>query len=986
MEKKYWKSIEELQPEFQTEKQEKEISTREILENESGDKNAASRRDFLKWCGISFFSATVVSACENPVKKAIPYVQQPEEVTSGQAYYYATTYNTGNQYCSVLVKNRDGRPIKIEGNKLSPFSMGGTNAHVQASVLSLYDDGARYKAPMKDKQPTTWQAMDSEMKVKLNELVASGKKIAIVTPTLLSPSTRTLINEFAQQYNTTEHVQWDAISYDAIRKAYDATIGMPVIPDHNFDQADLIISFSADFLGTWLSPATFANRYSKTRKLDEGQKKMSHHVQFEAGMSVTGANADSRIAVKPSEEINIIMALYNELAAMTGNPVVSSPSVDYDTKALAQKIADRNGKTLVVSGHNNPAIQTVIAAINNMAGSFGNTLDIDRNLGFGMGSNESMEQLVAELVNNEVGAVMFYNCNPLYSYPDQEKLKSALEKTDFTVSFAVQKDETAEACNYILPDNHYLESWNDAAPRAGEFSLAQPAIRPLFKTRQFQSTLLALLDRDPGFHNYIKSNWENTIYTQAGTTTTFDTFWTSALQKGAVLLPSPQTSVYNYSSEAIQRAFLDMKVATEKAGDIEFVLYEDVSMGEGAVAHNPWLQELPDPVTKVTWDNYAAISPRFAEEKDIAEGEIININGVELPVLIQPGQAFGTISMALGYGRATAGKGGEGIGTNVYPLMRAGMQTGTVESWEITGDGYEFGRTQTQFDMHGRPIVRESTLDKYLENPKAGNKIRDYHKKYASTLYPGHEYPGHHWVLMIDLNACTGCSTCVVSCQAENNVPVIGKTEVIRRRIMHWMRIDRYYNGDLENPGVVFQPVMCQHCDNAPCENVCPVTATNHSHQGINQIAYNRCIGTKYCMNNCPYKVRRFNWFRYAQNEKFDYNMNSDLGRMVLNPDVTVRERGVVEKCSFCIQRIQEGKLKAKREQRPLKDGEITPACADSCPSNALVFGDVNDPNSRVAKLIQDPRNYHLLEELHTLPTVGYLTKIRNTDKKESKA
>jgi Fe-S-cluster-containing dehydrogenase component len=395
------------------------------------------------------------------------------------------------------------------------------------------------------------------------------------------------------------------------------------------------------------------------------------------------------------------------------------------------------------------------------------------------------------------------------------------------------------------------------------------------------------------------------------------------------------------------------------------------------------LQELPDPVTSIAWDNFAAVSPTLAIEKGLTTGDVIRINNkVEIPVLVQPGQAHGCISLALGYGRTHAGKAGDQVGVDVSPLLRWNGEgyelSGAVEQMEKIAKGYEFAMTQTHHLMEGRPIVRESTLDKYRENPAAGNEKHKYNEKHKSTLYPATKFEGHHWALMVDLTACTGCSTCVIACQSENNVPVVGKDEVRRRRIMHWMRIDRYYNGKPENPEVVFQPVMCQQCDNAPCENVCPVSATNHSAEGLNQMAYNRCIGTKYCINNCPYKVRRFNWFRYAQNKEFDYNMNSDIGRMVLNPDVTVRERGVVEKCSFCVQRIQEAKLKAKNERRVLKDGDIKPACVQSCPSNALVFGDLNDKNSRVAKLIKDPRNYHLLEEYHTLPSVGYLTKIRN--------
>jgi Fe-S-cluster-containing dehydrogenase component len=617
-----------------------------------------------------------------------------------------------------------------------------------------------------------------------------------------------------------------------------------------------------------------------------------------------------------------------------------------------------------------------------MAESYGNTLDATKILNMGQGNTEDMDNLMAELEDGKIDAVLFYNTNPLYNYPENSRFEKALEKAKLTISFATKKDETAAACKYILPDNHYLESWNDAEPQPGIFSLAQPVMQPIFNTRQFQATLLAWQESETDFHQYIKNYWQRNVYPGQTQYPDFNQFWVNTLQKGVYEKPMPGNTQLAISSAAVSEAVAQLKNLTSRAGELEFTVYENVAMADGAYANNPWLQELPDPVTKVTWDNFASVSPIFANEQGLKQGDIIELNGIEMPVLIQPGQAYGTFSVALGYGRSHAGKSGDNVGVNVFPLLKTeiGMisYSGKIEDWSRTGAGYEFAQTQTHHSMEGRHIVRESTLDKYMENPKAGNEIRDYHLKHMVTLYPEHEFPGHHWVLMVDLNACNGCSTCVIACQAENNTPVIGKTEVKRRRIMHWMRIDRYYTGDTENPGVVYQPLMCQHCDNAPCENVCPVSATNHSQEGINQMAYNRCVGTKYCINNCPYKVRRFNWFQYSKNDKFDYNMNSDLGRMVLNPDVTVRERGVVEKCSFCVQRIQEAKLKAKTERRKLRDGDVIPACVGSCPSNALVFGDLNDKNSKVAQLIKDPRNYHLLEELHTLPTVGYLTKIRN--------
>ncbi|MFW5706757.1 MAG: 4Fe-4S dicluster domain-containing protein, partial [Bacteroidota bacterium] len=962
---------------YKPQQEEKEASMMEILANEANDKST-SRRDFLKWCGISFFSATVISACENPVKKAIPYLHQPETLTPGRASWYASAFTDGNRFCSVLVKSRDGRPIKIEGNELCTFTAGGTSAIVQASVLSLYDDGARYKYPVIDGDKAQWDAADQRITKAFEDAAAQGKKCYLVTPTLLSPTSNRLISQLKQNYASLEHVAWDAVSYESIREAHNMTFNRAFIPDYRFDKAELIVSFSADFLGTWLAPVAFANRYSKTRQLTDGSTSMSRHLQFEASMTITGANADERIPVKPTNEMEILMELYNEMAALTGNAVFSSASSGYDTKALAEDILAKKGKALVVCGHDNLEAQILVNAINYMAESYGSTLDSRKTLNMGQGNKKAMGEMIAAMEQGNAHMVMFYKSNPAYNHPQAGKLEAALAKVPVKVSFATAKDETSDLCNVILPDNHYLESWGDAMPAAGTYALMQPVMQPLFNTRQFQASLLTWLGQDSDYQAFIKTWAQQDLFPSQNNYADFQQFWINTLQAGVFETNEIMDFTPSMASGTVSEAVANLKSLVSQTGELQYMVYENVAMADGTYANNPWLQELPDPISKISWDNFAAVSPKFAEDHKISQGEIISVNGIEVPVMIQPGQAYGTISMALGYGHTKTGKSADGVGVNVFPLLAAGAPYGTIESWSKTGNTYSFALSQTHHSMEGRYIVRESTLDKYKENPKAGNEIRDYHLKYKTTLYPGHTYDGHHWVLMVDLNACTGCSSCVIACQAENNTPVVGKEEVKNRRIMHWMRIDRYYTGSEEDPGVVFQPLMCQHCDNAPCENVCPVAATNHSHEGINQMAYNRCVGTKYCINNCPYKVRRFNWFRYAMNEKFDYNMNSKLGRMVLNPDVTVRERGVVEKCSFCIQRIQEAKLIAKNERRKLKDGDVVTACMGACPSNALIFGDVNDPDSRVAKLIKDPRNYHLLEELHTLPTVGYLTKITN--------
>jgi Fe-S-cluster-containing dehydrogenase component/anaerobic selenocysteine-containing dehydrogenase len=987
MEKKYWKSLSEVELTARQQadlmpEDKQERSMVEILADDANNKSS-SRRDFLKWCGISFVSATVISACQNPVKKAIPYLNQPETMIPGKASWYASSYLHGNEYCPVLVKSRDGRPIKIEGNKLSSVTKGGTSARVQASVLSLYDTGARYKSALKNGEEISWEAADSEILNKLKEISGNGGRMAMVTPTLLSPATKALIEEAKMAFPRLEVIAWDAISYSGIRMAHEACFGVAIIPNYLFENAELIVSFSSDFLGTWLSPIEFSRKYAERRRVSQDKPEMSRHIQFETMLSLTGANADERIPVKPSEELKILMALYDRVASISGQATLGAHSVTYDVEGLARHLMEKQGKALVVSGHNQPEVQMLVAGINHLCGAYGNTIETSAPILAGMSDEAAFGELISEMSLGNLDAVMFYHTNPVYHYPDTEKVLQGIEKTGLTISFASAEDETAKVCQFTLPDHHYLEAWGDAAFKTGHYSLTQPLIQPLFKTRQFQDTLLAWLGKEMDFHVYLKEFWQKNLMPLQSAYTDPEMFWVKSLQAGILELTAVSGVNTNLNTSDFTAAAAALKDQINAGGELEYVVYPGLSMADGHDANNPWLQELPDPVTSVCWDNFAAISPATASNLGLAEGDVIRINDkMEVPVLFQPGLAAGSLAIALGYGRTHAGISADNLGGNGFLLSLAGNKsrlfTGAVMNWSKVDSKHLFARTQMHFSMEGRAIVRESTLDKYKEDPAAGNELHKYHEKHKTSLYPEAKFEGHHWALMVDLNACTGCSTCVIACQSENNTPVIGKDQVRRRRIMHWMRIDRYYTGDTENPGVVFQPLMCQHCDHAPCENVCPVAATTHSQEGINQITYNRCVGTKYCINNCPYKVRRFNWYEYATKEKFNTHTTTELGRMVLNPDVTVRERGVVEKCSFCVQRIQEAKLTAKNERRLLKDGEIMPACAQACPSNALVFGDLNDPESKVSKLMKDPRNYHLLEELHTLPSVGYLTKIRN--------
>ncbi|HLN52975.1 MAG TPA: 4Fe-4S dicluster domain-containing protein [Lentimicrobium sp.] len=982
MEKKYWSNIEVLNGVAGNQVKEDEVhddlNLLEVIDKEISSR-PTSRRNFLKFCGFSFAGAAIASSCENPVKKAIPYLNKPEEVMPGTASHYASTYYDGFEYNSIVVKVRDGRPIKIEGNPLSSVSRGRTTAKVQASILSLYDGTGRIKKPTRDKKEVNFEDVDPEIISRLKNVSEAGQQTVILTSNIIGPATKALINEFLTVYPG-KHVMYEPVSASAMLLANKQSLGINGIPDHLFEKAEYIVSFDADFLGTWISPVEFAFRYGQSRDLLHGKQKLTKHYQFETSLSITGSKADERFPVKPSDIPILVSGLYNELAGNKSQ--IEDHPAKRGLKKIANELKDAPGRSIVISGSNDPNVQIVINAINNLLNNFGNTLDLNRLILTQQAIDSDMDLLVDEMNSDSVGGIILWNCNPIYDYHNAQNLIAGLKKMKITVSMNPTNNETNEHFRYILPGNHYLESWDDAQPKTGIYSLAQPTIRNLFITRQPQDSLLVWLGQESDFYQYLKNFWITNIIKGS------EADWNNVLQKGVFENPSPILSINNsgssdFNNALLQDALLAISEESPKSG-IELSLYTTIKTGKGNHANNPWLLELPDPISKISWDNFASISEKTAADLKLNSGRLILVNKISFPVYIQPGQADNTVSIPLGYGQVNIGKVGSGLGENAFKLIKVKnnnrqLYDTNIEISPVEGE-FQFAISQKHGSLEGRPIVRETILSKYKESPDAGNELHEEFEKKHVTLYKETIFSGHHWGMGVDLNKCIGCNTCVIACQAENNIPVVGRDEVRKTRIMHWIRIDRYFAGPVENPEVVFQPLPCQHCDNAPCENVCPVSATNHSNEGLNQMAYNRCIGTKYCINNCPYKVRRFNWFRYATNEKFDYHMNSDLGRMVLNPDVTVRERGVVEKCTFCVQRIQAKKLEAKLENRTIEDGEILPACVQSCPADALVFGDLNDPDSKVSKLFREPRNYHLLEELHTLPSVGYLTLVRNKD------
>ena len=1005
--KKYWKSVEELKENSSiVEKLQKnefieDLPTDKFLgDKESLSNSDTSRRDFLKYVGFSTAVASL-AACEGPVINSIPYVVKPDDVIPGIPDYYASTIADGFDFANVLVKVREGRPIKIEPNKEAAHGI--TNARVQASVLSLYDNN-RLRGPLAKGEETDFASLDKEVMAQLNEIKAKGGKIVFLTGTCASPSVNSLIASFGEAYGNVEHVVYDAVSEDAALNAFEKMYGKRALPDYHFDKADVIVSVGADFLGDWQG-GNYSPGYAAGRKPKNG--KMSRHIQFESNMTLTGGNADKRIIVKPSQQAQVVQMLYGAL--VEGKSVGDATPVEVAVQKALGEIRKAGSKAVVVTGVQDENAQLLALAINHALQS--QAVDVQHTKKVRQGDASKVEQLLKDMNAGAVSALFIYNANPVYNLPNGAAFAEALAKVGLSVGFAMSADQTAAACSYVATIPHYLESWGDAEIKEGHYSLVQPTIHPLFNTRQFQDSLLKWMGSEQSYYEYLKGQWGNGILGGAS--------WNRALHDGAFKVATEAEVTVNEVDLAAANAALSKLAAAE----MELTVYVKTGLGDGQQANNPWLQELPDPITRTSWDNYLLISRIDAERLGIRNwtvdngalnGDLVNVtaNGVTLsnvPAYIQPGQAPGSVSIALGYGRTDLKK-DMNVGVNAYPLSNGAFHAASVE--KAAGE-HEYACVQLQHTIMGREgeILKETTLEDFVNKPKEewnhapvfSLDHQEVTQDKVDLWEPFDDTIGTKFNLSIDLATCTACAACIVACHAENNVPVVGKHEIRVSRDMHWLRVDRYYSsemtvergkeegifgsGDFFNaqiqpsdaPEVSFQPVMCQHCNHAPCETVCPVAATSHGRQGQNQMAYNRCIGTRYCANNCPYRVRRFNWFKYANNNEFDFNMNNELGRMVLNPDVVVRSRGVMEKCSFCIQKTQLTILNAKKEGRAVKDGEFETACSSACPNGSLVFGDVNDKESKVAHLSEDDRTFKLLDFVGTKPNVFYQLKVKNT-------
>lgn len=1003
---KFWLSLEQWRgdPEFQ------KLAEQEFLSSplkEGDDDSGWARREFLKLMGASL-ALTSFGCVRRPAQKIIPYVNRPEEIVPGLPNYYASSFVDGNIPYGIVVTTREGRPIKIEGNPSHPGNGQGLSARALAHVLAVYDPD-RATQPQKklfnEKKTNSetvsysWEKMDKEIAEQLKKGNA-----ALLTSSVLSPSLRAMIASFCQAYGI-EHVIWDGMSVSANLAGQEKSYGKAEVPGYRFDRARVIVSVEGDFLGTYIHPTEFQKQFASGRKLDGEMNKL---VVFESLLSLTGANADTRFRIRPSQKLTVVMGLAHELIVKKG---MSRFASDGAVKAILEPyanaakdlgvsatdwndvvaaLAGAKGKSLIVSGGISSmssealALQVAVNFLNSALDNEGSTI-VSRGSYNGMkGSDASLIELTQKIHEGRIKSLVIWGVNPVYSAPDALRFSEALKKAEMVVYTGDRSDETGAFAGYLAPEGHSVENWGDLEATEGVFSIQQPTLRPLHNTRSFLDSMMAWMKvggkavSAENSYEYVRNFWKQNLFPkqrEAGLSyLSFEDFWVYVLQNGVLDTAGNERNAIgggrSFNSSALQLV-KDAKISN--AADLELVLYPTVGLMDGSLANVSWLQEFPDPVTKICWDNYLVISPLMAEKMKLREGQVAKVkasgNEIELPVHIQPGVAEGVVGLAIGFGRTGAGKVANGVGKRVLQLAKVeGNQfvfAGLPAEVTVTSNRIPLANTQGHHSMEGRQIIVEATLEQYKKRADA-----NIHRHKMFSIWDEHKYTGHKWGMTVDLNLCNGCSACVIACQSENNIPTVGKKYVLQGREMHWIRIDRYYAGSPEAPDSLHQPVLCMHCDNAPCETVCPVIATMHSEEGTNDMIYNRCVGTRYCANNCPYKVRRFNWFDYT-------DMRAPL-HMALNPEVTVRARGVMEKCTFCKHKIVAGKEKAKQEARPVKDGDIKTACQQACPTHAIVFGDLNDPQSEVAKLFKTQRAYDLLEELNNKPAVRYMSKVRN--------
>jgi len=922
-----------------------------------------SRRGFLGLLGATAALATS-AACDRKSKQlAVPYTKRPESGVPGVADYYASSFQEGPRSYSVLVKTREGRPIHITGNDEHPHAKGATSPRAIAQVLALYDPD-RLREPRLDGRKASWKEAEDRLAQGL-----ATSSVLLLTGSVISPSRQALLRDFKARVPALQHLAWEPTA-GAREEASIQALGAPFHSIPRLDKAQVILSLGADFL-SGEDPGAIA-AFTRARNQEVHPGAMNRLWVFEGPLSLTGSRADHRFPLPASKAAALAFALARDLhekhgvalpagAELPARQILDIPAQTW--AALLADLAQAKSRAVVLCGPELPVeAQLGVHLLNAML----KTEALEYLPAFPTATAKEMEAAVQAMAGGKVRAVILWGVNPAHAYPDQKALRQGLEKVPLRAWIGQREDETSALCQVLLPEHHWLEAWGDYQ-EAGALTLQQPAIGALYDTRQGEDILLDLL-RGLGatvpadYHTYLKTRWEREVQPK-GSLVPFERYFQVALHDGLIHTTQPV-------APAFRGASCKGVGGGSEASGFELLLHPGRAVFDGRWANNGWLQELPDPVTKATWGNPLSVSVTDARILELKDGDMVDLEAgairYRLPVLVQPGQAKGVLSLALGYGHEK-GSVAAGVGTNAYPLVQLDARNPFTRSGvKLTKarGSQDLSITQGHHRMEGRDLVRSTTL---AQLARGGGPVAED----PATLYPEKVHGEHQWGMVIDLATCVGCSGCVVACQSENNTPVVGPEQVAKGREMHWIRVDRYYEGEPENPSVVHQPMMCQQCDHAPCENVCPVNATTHSPDGLNQMTYNRCVGTRYCANNCPYKVRRFNFLEFTATKQ-------EPESLVYNPEVTVRPRGVMEKCTFCVQRIQDGRMRAKGENRPLKDGEIQPACAAACPSEAIVFGDLKDPKSRVSKLARSGRGYKVLGELGVRPAITYLSDVRN--------
>jgi molybdopterin-containing oxidoreductase family iron-sulfur binding subunit len=954
----------------------------------SDEADGVSRRRFLALLGASAALATG-AGCKLTRNRAavVPYTKKQEEVVPGVANYYASTFQEGEVAYPVLVRAREGRPIHVEGNAEHPHYRGKTSFHATADILGLYDPD-RLRGPLIEGRPGTWKAAVEQLARALKDAAKQHKGIVLVTPAVLSPTRQALIARLAQALPSMCHIPWEPAADHQERQAQRELFGEIRLPQHRFDKAQTIVALEADFLGTLGDTVSAIAGFSSMRRPAYFVGPMNRLYVFEGGMSLTGSRADVRFPIRPSTLARVAFALVRAVHLQGGRVLPAGltlaalepfahdrlPEVKpfaREFEILVRDLCSAGDRSLVLAG---PAASTEAHAachiLNRMLEAEGDRAPSAPALS----APDELRTLVDQMAAGQFAAAVFWDVNPAYDIPDGDSdtgtWRAAMAKVPLRVRMGLLKDETATACNLVLPTNHWLESWNDFETSGDALTLQQPVVAPLYDTLQGEEVFLRCLTEmgRPVAKTYldlVKRRWQDEVAPK-DSPIAFARFWNTCLHDGLYRRRPTPLAARRLDGQACTRAATRAAQTPSSAG-FELVLDTDPRLFDGRYANNGWLQEMPDPTGRASWGNPLSLAPADADRLHLKNGDMVSLGrGPALPILRQPGQAQGVLRLTLGHGR-WQGSVAAGVGTRAWAFASAlGARSAPVDAVAPTGGRQELSLAQDHDTQDGRDIARLWSLAEYAKRPQ-----QELEREELPSLYDKQEQKGPRWGMAIDLSSCVGCGACVVACQSENNIPVVGPEQVRKGRAMHWIRVDRYYQGDALSPRVIHQPMLCQHCDSAPCEPVCPVQATNHSPDGINQMAYNRCVGTRYCANNCPYKVRRFNFLDFTGETPASM-------QLAFNPEVTVRPRGVMEKCTFCVQRIRNAEQVAEREKRHLDDKDVVPACASACPASAIVFGDISNPASEVAKLSRSNRGFHVLEELGTKPAITYLAALQN--------